>query len=85
MMSLAVVAPILFLAALLGLTGYLPDNMSVNMMGRPVESNSDYYEFMASTVVFGLIGWFYVWLRVSGRLRFIAMHKRAESKMQNKP
>jgi hypothetical protein len=85
MMSLAVVAPILFFAALLGLIGYLPDDASVNMMGRPVESNSDYYAFMASTVVFGLFGWFYVWLRVSGRLRFIALHKRPESKMHNKP
>ena len=84
MMSLAVVAPILFLAALLGLTGYLSDDASVNMMGRPIESNSDYHTFLVSTAVFGLIGWFYVWLRVSGRLRFIALHKRPESKRTNK-
>ena len=76
MWGLAVVAPILFLAALLGLTGYLPDGASLNMMGRAVKSNSDYHTFMASTAAFSLIGWLYVWLIVSGRLRFFAPQER---------
>ena len=84
MWGLAVVAPILFLAALLGLTGHLSDGASLNMMGRAVESNTDYHAFIASTAAFSLIGWLYVWLRSSGRLRFVTRQECDESEMHNK-
>ncbi len=69
--GLAIVGTILFFAALVGLAGYLSEGASLNMMGRVVESDRDYYVFMASTAILSLIGWVCVWLRASGRLRFV--------------
>jgi hypothetical protein len=84
MWGFAVVGPILFVAALLGLLGYLPDGASLKMMGRAVESDSDYHSFMVSTAPFGVIGWIYVWLRASGVLRFVDQQERIETRMHNK-
>lgn len=76
MWGLSIVAPILFLMALLGLTGFLPEGVSLRMMGRTVESKADYQAFMASTAALAVIGWLYVWLRVSGRLLFVDPQKQ---------
>ena len=67
--AIAFVAPVLFVAALLGWLGYLPDDTSVNVMGRVVGTDGEYHAYMASTAALGVIGWVYVWLRVKKMLR----------------
>ena len=79
MWGLAVVGTLLFFAASLGLAGYLPSSLSLNMMGRAAESKDDYQASMAVTVALGFIGWLYVWLRVSGRLRFVTQQEHEET------
>ena len=71
MWGFAIMGLILFLSALLGLAGHLPGGLSLSMMGDAVESKNDYYKFIASTAALSVLGWLYVFLRVSGRLRFV--------------
>ena len=70
MWGLAIVGPILFAAGVLSWTGNLSDGASLNMLGRPVESNSDHQAFLVSVAAFSLLGWAYAILAVSGRIRF---------------
>lgn len=53
---------------------------TINMMGHPVESNNDDHAFLVSTAALSFIGWIYLSLIISERLRFFEAARAVENR-----
>ena len=70
MWGIAILGTLLFLSALAGLAGMLPKDISLQMLGRTIESSADYHAFLVFIGALSTLGWLFVWLHVSGYLNF---------------
>jgi hypothetical protein len=61
---------ILFVVGALMMSGILPNDSNLSMMGQPVESADQYFQWLVLTGSFSTLGWLYVWLVHTKRLVF---------------